>query len=620
MLFFLPYILQRGKQMKKINKILLGSLMLGMGLSTNNITNESVVAKQQIRKANSVGNLNIVENEPVFDVFYKNRLSESLIDYSTPGVVKVKSVKINRDESIFDSTLCFQIGIKGDVRLDYGELDYNLEFNLDNYNHSPRLRYSYGNVHQQFSTFASNINTKGSYSGTNANSFTLQSTTYYDVKQDLTIWVITFPAQTDTIVANLTFNYGKGGSKFKIQYVSLLKSNTNVYNSSTMAYSFYNKGNIEPSFIGKEGDDFYVKVSQGEAKQLAFYKQQLFLVYLENNKWMNITYKDDGNYSANCSSGLYVPSFYVVDPTTNEKTEIKLKIYVSDTEPPVISFKNISPSYAYYEENILEKVKENVLIEDFSGIKSVEYDISEEELHTLGKHEVNIKATDIYDNTSENILVVEIYDDKSPIITGYDLLRTTTDKVLTIDEILKMYKSLDEIDKECPITVIKNEYHKESNSSTPGMYSILLGSVDKSNNSVTKNIQIEVVEPTKEPIYYLTDGKLTVVKGTKLEYMEIVSKLQELGYIAKDTTYVNCFRLEGYEIDGTNELGSFNLTLQAEKENGDFDVIELEVTVIEEQKTESNGSSSNYSTNSFIRFFQKLFESIKKFFMNLFRR
>lgn len=442
------------------------------------------------------------------------------------------------------------------------------------------------------------------------------------------------PQKVKLMFTDLT--YGNNKTDVICEHVSLKGNNDlSLSDSAFPKYTFYFEGEYGiKKLIERHDYEYFFEIDQKDSVGLSFLCQQFFALYMTSYTAMNVRLIDSANFSIGADCKDYSMTFRISDSLNKtESFNEFLRVRIKDIDPPVLSLKENNLRLKYYDEEKEKKIEENIIVKDISDIASVTYEYDKSSLLFPGIKEIKAKATDVYDNFSEKTFNIEIIDDKPPILTGYDLIKTSISKVFSVSDILKMYTSYDEIDGNCTITIFEDEYHRNNNSTKAGTYKISLGSIDKSNNSVKKEVLILVEEDIKEPTYYLSQDKLTIPKGTVISAMEIAEKMKELGILDKDTIYVNCFRLEGYEIDGTNEVGTFKLKLQLDKNEKEYDIIELMVEIIEKDDLNGDNSSdtdkdssdnnnkndsSNSSTNSFVKFFQNLFNSIISFFKKLF--
>ena len=398
------------------------------------------------------------------------------------------------------------------------------------------------------------------------------------------------------------------------------------YHSYTRYDNIYtNAHNIERLVSNCSGNEF-IPVSSDNLDLTFEYQQaptlsyilQSFLAYDdETDVYTEIEVTSNpGGYHPLSAVGDYAVKLQTSDKYDNA-TLLTLNIKIRDTTGPEFR-NNGNYSFKYYDLNIEKTLLSYMDCYDPSGINEIKLSETEEELHKVGVHNVEVTATDIYDNPTTKTFEVTVIDDKAPVFDGPTNIKISMNTPYLINDIIDMFAATDEVDGECEINVISDDYHSGNNSRKIGIYEIVMGAVDKSHNLSYFTTKVNVVDDDG-PALFMKQGSLIIEEGSKISNLDLARSLQEQGFLPSDKEYVTAFRIEGFEIDGKNPLGTFNLRLQCNTREGDFDIADIEVRIVEKmQSTIENEENNKYSSNAFIAFFQRMFDSIKKFFVSIF--
>lgn len=260
---------------------------------------------------------------------------------------------------------------------------------------------------------------------------------------------------------------------------------------------------------------------------------------------------------------------------------------------------------------------------------------------------------------------VELIDDIAPVIKGPKTITTNTSKILSSEDILTLFSSHDDIDKsEVTLGIEEDSYHVGRNSVTKGKYNLTIVSSDKSGNTSSTDVVIDV-EESQDSYWYIVESKLHMVEGTKISAKELIRRMIDEGLI-QDLNFKSASYIGDMSLDGTQKEGTYSITLRAETEEGIFKYLNLNVVIFkqekeetktdeeiekeevkkeetekkpqtntkeedkvenkEEQNQEANPPSSNETTppqaeekeNGFVAFFKNLWIKICSFFKNLF--
>lgn len=626
------------------NKILLGTTLLSIiSLSTyrlnkenfTNTLNETIINERtNIKRADE---LQKYTNSTSYEYLNnKNIVAQDKVRHSSSGQSSIMFLYITTGS--FNNNIQMNFYFRGDVRNkratddNYFLYGHSLDDNGKNYISS----FSYYQTEGTFEEFAADLqaNLQQRHEDGNYTAKFYCKLLYNEQLDQSVFTILVSNVKNKFNIRDLYLTYGYENKDDSVcENISINgTTQTNLDNLTYPEYQFYKYGDYGiKSVLTKDVDGFYLEEDQTAVYNLSFLVQQVYVQHIDNDKAKNVKLIDSGGYTGFAKPGEYTLKFLITDDENNIDPYIELlKIKVKDVKAPTFSLVNNYLKIPYYEQDKRKIIEDNLVVSDDSTIALLTFDYDINDLVNVGVKDINVSAKDVYDNSSTYSYQIEIVDDRGPNIIGYDLIRTTKNNVLTEKDIINQYKAIDELTGECKITIFDDEYHKDNNSTKVGTYGLTINSADSNNNAASKKVFIEVVDEEDESLYLISNGKLTIKQGYSLNFDELVNKMRYLGYLPSDATYTNCLRLEGYEIDGTNDLGKFNLKLQLNKNNNEFDVLNVEVEIVDSTNLNSDSSNNNsndneqenviYSKNVFIRFFQKVFAKIKFFFVGMFKK
>lgn len=310
------------------------------------------------------------------------------------------------------------------------------------------------------------------------------------------------------------------------------------------------------------------------------------------------------NISTAASPGTYTASF----KATYQGVEYthQMQIHLIDNLPPVITgpdkltvgtSKSLTADQivSYYEAFDNELGQEVTVLLYHCGYFGKE--------SLPGDYPATLNASDGKNVVTKNI-VISVYDDVAPIITGPSKFIISTGTYFNVNKLKDYYVADDAVDGNIDM---KNSFIRTDtftgNGTKTGMYKIVLGVVDKSGNVGSKEILIEVtsrisnmfiVELGNKVIFNVPNNhKMTdddVVNGI-IAYNPRYSQVSSLQYRLFDmTTYESRYQ----------EIHSFDAVVELSATNGLYEEFRVTINVVDSSwfsgKVEDNSSSGIIGT------------------------
>lgn len=167
-----------------------------------------------------------------------------------------------------------------------------------------------------------------------------------------------------------------------------------------------------------------------------------------------------------------------------------------------------------YSDNVSFLYRENVIV------ASNDYDDNK---NKIGSHNIVFHVIDEAGNYTSFEVVVEVVDTTPPVIKGpAEIFRYTTDDIIDIEYIKKMFKATDLTDGDITHKLtIEGEYEN-----IPGRHQITIKVEDSSGNIATKRLGVIVVD-AKTPTFLPDDLILTTNQYNKMDHEDLKKWLQE---------------------------------------------------------------------------------------------
>lgn len=227
----------------------------------------------------------------------------------------------------------------------------------------------------------------------------------------------------------------------------------------------------------------------------------------------------DGNITANLVTTLdtYTENMnkvgeyklkYEIADSSNNKSQLELKIIVKDIIAPVISGQKV---YTY-------EPTDNVTIDDLKAQLSVSdnyYEISSDAItvktdgltgneNKLGEYSVVYEARDEAGNVGSMDVRVRIKDSTAPTISGQESITVGVDGNLTESDFIELFTAEDSFEGDVTdsIEIVQNGY--TGYEKKVGTYEVKVKATDSSGNESTKTLQVKVID-NEPPIFYITD-------------------------------------------------------------------------------------------------------------------
>lgn len=283
----------------------------------------------------------------------------------------------------------------------------------------------------------------------------------------------------------------------------------------------------------------------------------------------------------------YVITISVTNSIGNKSTLV-FYLEVKDMQPPKIEKKN---EFEYlkisYKEKLDEKfIKENFLIndnyDDICECRILTMDDEELPKDKIGRLQVKVEAKDTSNNISTYPFIIERIDDIPPVIElTYNEINIPKGKIITSENLLKMFTCYDEIDGDIIPVVLENTYSK--NLEEYGEYEFIVSATDEENNTSKKKLRI-LINESDSPVFYVKESFITFIEGDVPSEKDIVQSLIR-EKILPDKNYTSSKIISGDTISSEMKAGDYFTTIQFFADDGFSDVVDLEIRVLEKEKS-----------------------------------
>ncbi len=246
----------------------------------------------------------------------------------------------------------------------------------------------------------------------------------------------------------------------------------------------------------------------------------------------------DGYTENKDTLGEYQATFAVTDSSDNS-TEITIRIFVVDCVPPVFTpigtIKAVYPS-VYSVEAILGMLSASDNYDgDLSDAIQLDDDNYTANSAQLGIHEMRFSVTDTSGNHSELIVEIEVVDEASPIIQGATHVIVGYDQVLSALAVKAGLSAIDDHDGNLSeaITLIQDDY--TANSRILGDHEMRFAVSDSTGNQTIVIVTISVVDEIG-PLLYFDMAVIQIYNDMVLSLGDVAMLLRASGEIdpAKD--------------------------------------------------------------------------------------
>lgn len=196
-----------------------------------------------------------------------------------------------------------------------------------------------------------------------------------------------------------------------------------------------------------------------------------------------------------------------VSATTNYYPDLillqRIYVYIVDDEAPTVSISN-NINISYEDEFDLDDYL-NYHDNAIHDVCNVEL-IGEYETKKVGSYDLSVVVTDASNNATQKDFSLNIVDEKKPVIKCKDIIDVNIGVDIDINDYISAY---DEYDGDIDFTITDYDLTKI------GKNNVKITAVDSSNNEVTKNVCINVVD-TISPTINLFSDTLNVKEGYDL--------------------------------------------------------------------------------------------------------
>ncbi|HBD05948.1 MAG TPA: hypothetical protein DCY93_00865 [Firmicutes bacterium] len=418
---------------------------------------------------------------------------------------------------------------------------------------------------------------------------------------------LTFQASVDGYINSLSFTFGTAATYFDKIQVSA--GNYVQFPGFTDYYS----APCDIPTTRVESDSVYLDVDFDNKYDVVTTLVNSNIAYDEEDGvyYHPTLVKDEYTINKNNINEFYPVVISAKDQANNVSTLTYYLRTVDRIGPKIVKKNNDDIVFSYR-----DLTKENILnlynISDNNQIKTKEildFDIAAAK-KAVGDYTFTIKATDMSDNITTKEASLKVIDDVAPTLNVPIQINTTVSRHLSSEDLINLVNAQDEIDGEIIPTVECSAYEKNYNK--VGIYKISFNAKDKSNNNVTRTVNV-IVSDDKAPIFFVYEQNIRIYVGDKVDVLNVINTMADNGIISKGK-YVNYQVIGGDDISNKLAEGSYKTKVLATTEDGKSVMVNLKIDVTKQVKTKKS------FWQKFIDFFKNIFNSIGNFFKKLFHR
>lgn len=293
------------------------------------------------------------------------------------------------------------------------------------------------------------------------------------------------------------------------------------------------------------------------------------------------------NYTANMNSvGQYDIEFSASDSKNNVAT-LKLFVKVVDGTAPVITGSNTFNSYMSNPLTVAD-IKNTFTVSDnydtlTTSMIVVKSDTFTTNKMTKGTYSVVYELQDTSGNKTSKTVSVVVQDDIKPVISGLATYTKGQNAVLTLDTIKAGLSATDNVDGNLTSSIVLVEDKYTSKGTTVGTWAVTYKVTDSSGN-VSNIFTVNVsVTDTMPPVFYVDQSIMHIDSTLTLTHEEIIQILENTNQINSGMSYNASFIVDEYQ--GTQDEGHYNMSLRIDYADGNTQVINLGVNVINQEYT-----------------------------------
>ena len=324
-----------------------------------------------------------------------------------------------------------------------------------------------------------------------------------------------------------------------------------------------------------EGKDLYF-VTDVEAPLTE--KQILDSIRVEDPSEGNISSKISlENYDYKLVNGkIDVGTYNIMLIASDSKSNITIQkafVAVCDVKAPLITGSDKKLQYNEKIENVLGLFKAT----DNSG--HCDLTISEDNYsanyNKLGTYTITAKAVDKGENEAFKTISINVVDEVAPVLVTKEAYATTTQPILTKDDLYQYVSCVDEFDKENTIISIEDTNSYFSNQSKKGDYIFNVTGSDQTGNKSYGTIKLSVTDDDF-PLIIADTYTITLNQGEKLTKDDIANILLKSGQIKSldnlmiQSDYFNNYDKPGdYELIVSTKEGVYKNVISVKPKNND---------------------------------------------------
>lgn len=336
-------------------------------------------------------------------------------------------------------------------------------------------------------------------------------------------------------------------------------------NLSIFVLSIIVKDEINPTMTGPSNIDVPVHNTESIDSLL----ESHFNYSDDYDRTPTLSITTDGFSGNESQLGIYSVEFDITDDSLNAISKV-ISITVVDAVSPVLLSSTVISINTSETKNTESLLNSLTFTDNYNGMEEIQtvvvsdgYQGNED---IPGMYEIIIDTNDTSNNVLRTTLVVTVVDDVHPTISGPLSYAFSYSELHSVENIMTLLSVSDDVDSlsMSDIVVIQNTY--EGNENIIGTYIVEVSVSDKSGNSASHMMEIQVIDDIS-PVIYVDNFIITVESSstfTSTDAITLLMNSKEIPYGAYNIVELN------NEYEGNEDIpGIYDYHIELENENGD---------------------------------------------------
>ncbi len=198
---------------------------------------------------------------------------------------------------------------------------------------------------------------------------------------------------------------------------------------------------------------------------------------------------------------------------------------------------------------------------------------------TIGSYTITMEVSDLSGNTKSEEISIFVLDQVPPTISGPEtILLYTTDQPMTQIEILNKFSVYDDVDEIVNLTISSSTYNQTTSA---GIYHIILSATDLNGNTQTKTVYMHVIE-NRGPSFEVSEPIVDVTTSEMMSANDVLRYMQNY-YSQNDSEIENLSIVYNEYENHETEAGEYYVYFNYEIEGVDY-TSRMKVNVLDEHQ------------------------------------